>query len=68
MLTELFPEKNLKVVLNTNSSFAGGYSKVKLIQMNTKKLESLGWRPQIKLLDGMRNTVLYFEEEKKKIK
>ena len=36
--------------------------------MNTKKLESLGWQPQIKLLDGMKNTVLYFEEEKKKIR
>ena len=68
MLTELFPEKNLKVVLNANGNFAGGYSKVKLIQMNTKKLESLGWQPQIKLLDGMKNTVLYFEEEKKKIR
>ena len=67
MLTDIFPEKNLKVVLNTTDSFSkGGYSKVKLIHMNTKKLESLGWQPKVKLVDGMRNTVLYFEEEKKR--
>lgn len=61
-LTKVFPEKNLKVtyVQNVNRD---GYSKIERVKLSTKKLESLGWRAQVKLEEGLRRTVESFGKE-----
>ena len=63
MLVNLYPEKKLKVVFaNANDEIKKGYLGYKIVKLNTSKLESLGWKPQIKLLKGMKNTVDSFIE------
>ncbi len=65
-LVELYPEKNLKVVFsNPTDEVKKGYVGYKIVQLDTSKLESLGWSPKVELEDGMKRTVDYFEEEKK---
>ncbi len=62
-LVDLYPEKGLKVILNGGDNFTkGGYNKIPIVQMDTGRLESLGWKPQIKLEEGMRRTVDSFME------
>ena len=63
MLVDLYPEKGLKVEFaNASDEVKKGYLGYKITKLNTSKLESLGWKPQIKLKKGMKNTVDYFEE------
>lgn len=63
MLVDLYPEKELKVEFaNASDEVKKGYLGYKITKLNTSKLESLGWKPQIKLKKGMKNTVDYFEE------
>jgi nucleoside-diphosphate-sugar epimerase len=65
-LVELYPEKNLKVVFsNPSDEVKKGYVGYKIVQLDTSKLEKLGWSPKVELEDGMKRTVDYFEEEKK---
>ena len=63
MLVDLYPEKGLKVEFtNPTEEIKKGYLGYKITKLNTSKLESLGWKPQIKLKKGMKNTVDYFME------
>lgn len=65
LLTNLFPEKNLKVTyLDSKKVRREGYSKIERVKLSTKKLENLGWRPTIKLEEGVRRTVKSFSEGK----
>lgn len=68
-LVELYPEKKLKVEFadHNNVVLKGGYNKIPLVQLDTGKLESVGWYPKVKLLDGLKRTVDYFENEKTRI-
>ena len=60
MISDLFPERNIKVVYqeNTDTSSYCNYARKGL---NTEKLESLGWKPVVKLKDGLKSTVLSFD-------
>ena len=35
------------------------------MQLDTSKIESLGWEPRVELKDGLKRTVEYFDEEQK---
>lgn len=60
-LTKLFKEKNLKVTyLDSAKVNRDGYSKIERVKLSTKKLENLGWKPQIKLEEGLQRTVKSF--------
>lgn len=64
MLVDLFPEKKLQVrFANPDDKIKKGYLDYKIVSLDTSSVESLGWRPKIKLTDGMRRTVEYFSEE-----
>ena len=65
-LVKIYPEKNLKVEFAdpNNEVLKGGYNKIPLVQMDTGKLESIGWYPKVKLLDGLRKTIAYFDAKK----
>lgn len=64
MLVNIYPEKGLKVEFtNPTDEIKKGYVGYKIVKLDTSKIEGLGWEPEIKLLDGMKNTVDYFEEE-----
>ena len=61
LLAGMYPQKNIKVILNTDSRFsAGGYSRYRRVMLDTSRLESLGWKPEISLADGLRRTVESF--------
>lgn len=63
-LTKIFPEKNLKVTyLDSSKVNTVGYSKIARVKLSTKKLETLGWRPQVKLEEGLKRTVESFGKE-----
>lgn len=63
-LTKLFEEKNLKVTyLDSNKVDRTGYSKIARVKLSTKKLEKLGWIPQVKLEEGLKRTVKSFGKE-----
>lgn len=60
LISSLFPERNINVVYqeNTDTSSYCNYARKGL---NTEKLEALGWKPQVKLKDGLKSTVLSFD-------
>lgn len=59
LIIGLYPDKNMQLFLNDAGNFKGGYTKGKFLQMSTKKLESLGWKPEVKLEEGLYNTINY---------
>lgn len=62
MLTNLFKEENLKVTyLDSTKVNREGYSKIARVKLSTKKLENLGWKPQVKLEEGLKRTVESFK-------
>lgn len=64
MLTNIFKEKNLKVTyLDSSKVNRDGYSKIERVKLSTKKLEGLGWKPLVKLEEGLRRTVNSFRKE-----
>jgi len=64
MLTTLFPEKNLKVKFsNPSDEVKKGYLNYKITKLDTSALESLGWKPNVKLSEGLKRTVISIEEE-----
>jgi len=66
-LVKLYPEKNLKVEFadTNNEILKGGYNKIPLLQLDTGKIESIGWYPKVRLIDGIQRTIEYFEREGK---
>lgn len=66
-LVTLFPEKGLQVVYDIPEEMSLGYSKMGRTRLNTSKIERLGWRPQIALEEGLKKTVLSFEDQQKEI-
>ena len=68
MLVDLYPERNLHLVFaNPSDEVKKGYVSYKIVQLDTSKIQSLGWSPKVELKDGMKRTADYFEEEKKLI-
>ena len=60
MLTEMFPERNVKVIFEIEGD-TSGYCNYARVGLDTTKLESLGWKPEVKLADGLKKTVLSFD-------
>lgn len=60
MLTELFPERNIKVIFDIAQN-SGAYCNYARVGLDTGKLEALGWKPEVKLRDGLRRTVVSFD-------
>lgn len=64
MLVRLFPEKNLKVMMN-NSYVSKEYLKstVKRTCPDISKIKSLGWEPKIEIEEGFKRTILSYEQD-----
>jgi nucleoside-diphosphate-sugar epimerase len=62
MLIDIFPERNIKLILNLQSEYSrnSGYSKITRVALDTSKIEKLGWSPKIGLKDGLKRTVSSF--------
>ena len=65
MIVKSNPSKNLKVEFNISNDekVTKGYNKIPVIPMDTRKIEQLGWKPNICLLEGLKRTINYFETE-----
>lgn len=65
MIVNINPNKKLKVEFNvsTDEKVIKGYNKIPVIPMDTSKIESIGWEPKVKLLEGLKRTINYFENE-----
>ncbi|MCL1797136.1 MAG: NAD-dependent epimerase/dehydratase family protein [Eggerthellaceae bacterium] len=63
MVLDSFPAYGLELKLAPaqEDAFRGGYNSIPLVQLDTVRLESLGWKPLVGLLDGMKRTVLSFK-------
>lgn len=65
-LIALYPEKRLSVSYQKASAKEKeGYCKFKRVKMNTDKLRKLGWKPIVKLNEGLRNTIESIKGEEK---
>ncbi len=60
MLVDLFPERNIKVIFDIAEN-TGAYCAYARVGLDTSKLEALGWAPQVKLIDGLKRTVISFD-------
>ncbi len=60
MLADLFPERNIKVIFDIAEN-TGAYCNYARVGLDTAKLEALGWNPEVKLIDGLRRTVVSFD-------
>ena len=60
MLCDLFPERNMKVIFEIAEN-SGAYCNYARVGLDTAKLEALGWKPQVKLIDGLKRTVVSFD-------
>ncbi len=60
MLAEMFPERNIKVIFEIEGD-TSGYCNYARVGLDTTKLESLGWKPEVKLAEGLKKTVLSFD-------
>lgn len=61
LLIKITPEKKLQVEFKIPEKEQGAYCNYKRVQMNTQKLEGLGWRPIISLKEGITRTIKSFE-------
>lgn len=59
-LSELFPERNIEVVFEISTD-TSGYCNYTRVGLDTAKLEALGWKPEVKLRDGLKRTVVSFD-------
>ncbi|MFI3260800.1 MAG: NAD-dependent epimerase/dehydratase family protein [bacterium] len=66
LILKIKDNENLKLILNEDGQFKGGYTKGKFTQMSTKKLESLGWYPKVSLEDGIKSTIQYYTDKESK--
>ncbi len=60
LISALFPERNINVVYQ-ESTDTSSYCNYARKGLNTEKLEALGWKPTVKLKDGLKSTVLSFD-------
>ncbi len=60
MLVDLFPERNIKAIFDIAEN-TGAYCNYARVGLDTAKLEALGWAPQVKLIDGLKRTVISFD-------
>lgn len=62
MAADSFPGLNLKVSLSPEGegAFKGGYNPLPLVQLDTGRIASLGWKPLVPLQEGLRRTVASF--------
>lgn len=58
-LKEWYKEKNIDVIFQIQEN-NNQYVKFKRTKLNTRKIESIGWKPVIKLKNGINKTVKYF--------
>ena len=61
ILTEVCPEKNLKVIFDIPKTMSAGYSTMGRTKLNTEKIEKIGWDCKVPLREGVRRTVESFE-------
>lgn len=65
LIKELFPERVPKIeYADSNTINTKGYFFSQRTELSTKKLESLGWKPEISLKDGIYRTVCSYLEKK----
>ncbi|WP_104802484.1 NAD-dependent epimerase/dehydratase family protein [Blautia marasmi] len=57
MLIKMYPEQNSKLLYNIPKTQGIGYSKMGRVKLSTRKLEDLGWKPEISLENGLKRTV-----------
>ncbi len=65
MISNLFPERKIAVIIDdksTNKQVKKGYLGYKITQLDTSKIERLGWSPMVPLSEGICRTVKYFDE------
>ena len=57
-----FPELDLKVKFSTEAGgiHQGGYNPIPMVSLDTTRIESIGWKPLVRLQEGMKRTVLSF--------
>ena len=63
LMTDAFKEKGITTKFEVQAN-DGGYVSYKRVGLDTGKLEKLGWKPQVKLLDGIKRTVMALEGER----
>lgn len=59
MLVDLFPDNGRKLIFEIATD-TSGYCSYKRVGLDTNKLESLGWKPEVGLKQGLINTVISF--------
>ena len=60
-LVNLFPDKNLKVVMKTRSKNDNySESKIKVNRPDISKLTSLGWKPYFSIKEGFKRTIISY--------
>lgn len=66
MICNLCPDRDMHVVFsNPDDEVKKGYLQYKIVQLDNSKAEALGWIPRIKLEEGIKRTIDYFDEEQK---
>lgn len=62
-LIDLYPEKNLKVIIKERKADATYLqSPVKMTYPNTSKLEKLNWKPRYSIPEGFKRTIMSFTD------
>lgn len=62
LLASLYPERNLKVIMDIDED-QKGCAPFKLGIIDSSKIKKIGWKPSITLEEGFRRTVAYIESE-----
>jgi len=58
-----YQDRNIDVIFDIQEN-NNQYVKFKRVKLDTSKLENLGWKPIIKLKDGISKTIEFFENDK----
>ncbi len=62
LLSKACPEQNLKVShRQASEQELRGYAKFRRIELNTSKIESIGWIPKVSLEEGVKRTIKSFK-------
>lgn len=62
LLIRSCPEKRLKVEFQIPKKQPAAYCNYKRVEMDTQKIESIGWKPEVSLKEGIARTIKSFEE------